>query len=108
MKKSKKYIEKAKGIERSRLYSPKEALEWIKDEANFKVPDNKEYMNPERSPSSHGPPSPDGFRRNRHRPDMYIPLREWDFDSLFQKPPVDFRVQRVRHASPQDRLFHPA
>jgi large subunit ribosomal protein L1 len=29
LKKSKKYIEKAKDIERSKLYSPKEALEWI-------------------------------------------------------------------------------
>jgi large subunit ribosomal protein L1 len=29
LKKSKKYIEKAKDIDRSKLYSPKEALEWI-------------------------------------------------------------------------------
>ena len=37
MKRSKKYIEKVKEIERSRLYRPKEALDWIKSNntANF-------------------------------------------------------------------------
>ena len=29
MKRGKKYIEKAKSLDRSRLYSPKEAIEWI-------------------------------------------------------------------------------